>query len=563
MGKFMIECPKCHRFNEASSGLFARRNILCSCGNIINVRNDRIVTRVCPECGNTVIYDQAKGPDATCPVCKKQLVTQGDISRMIHFPCATCGCILQAGKSEAILTCPLCGAENDVQQEVKKAQLREKGEPAVIEYRGDRKTLVWRHPMTEFVYGSQLIVREGQEAIFLRNGEALDSFGPGRHLLETPALPKLNERSARQPDTAQFRAEVYFVNMATQFNLKWGTPGKVSFRDPETGIPIELGASGGFSLRVSNPRKLLGRVVGTQEQLETGELFDPLNGDFRMLVLGRIKSCFAKCVQDMEISILDLSARQDEIAKNIQAAVNLDLESYGIELPDFTVITIVLPEDDPAYQRLREYHINRGMGVREVRLETDIKRAEIERVTAEAMAKAAEKRILAEAEADAYLARAKAEAEEMKQKGYTYQQETQRQVATAAMESSAAAGLVNGIAAQAVQLEAGRQTADMLRSALGETARSFEGGAAASAPESWDCACGCRGITSRFCPDCGQPRPDKPAGGWDCPCGRKNNVSRFCPDCGRERPAAGPWNCACGARNISSRFCPECGSRRP
>ena len=65
----------------------------------------------------------------------------------------------------------------DVQAEIKKVEVRDAGIPAVIHYEGDNQTFVWKHPMTDFVTGSQLIVHESQEAIFLRNGEALDSFG--------------------------------------------------------------------------------------------------------------------------------------------------------------------------------------------------------------------------------------------------------------------------------------------------------------------------------------------------------------------------------------------------
>ena len=540
MSKFMIECPKCHRYNEASSGLFARRNILCSCGNIINVKNDKIVTRVCPGCGNTVVYDQSEGTKAKCPVCSQQLVADSDRSKMIHFPCHTCGCMLQVSKAATNIQCPLCGADNDVQEAAKKALIREKGEPVTIEYRGDRKTIVWRHPMTEFVLGSQLIVREGQEAIFLRNGEALDSFGPGRHTLETPILPKMKEKLDLTMSDIPFRAEVYFVNTATQFNLKWGTPSKVTFRDPETQIPIDIGASGGFSLRVIQPRKLLAKVVGTQNDLKVEQLFDLTGGEFRTLILSKIKTHLAQAIQNINVSILDLSAYHDEIAKNIQDAVNEDLNEYGFELPDFSVLSIALPEDDPAFKRLREYYINRGMGVREVQLEADIKRAEIERAKAEALAKAEEKRILAQADADAYLAKAKAEAEEMKAKGYTYQQETQRQVTKAAMEN--AGGGSGGIAADMMQLGVGmniaKQAAEMAQAAV---QGAIEPAAAAPVPVQQ------------------VPAADT----WDCACGQKANTLLFCPNCGARKPASDTWNCACGQTGNKLPFCPSCGRKRP
>ena len=64
MSKFIIACPVCHNYAEASTGFFASKHIRCACGNVINVKTDRMTTKVCPSCGNNVVYDQAEGTDA-------------------------------------------------------------------------------------------------------------------------------------------------------------------------------------------------------------------------------------------------------------------------------------------------------------------------------------------------------------------------------------------------------------------------------------------------------------------------------------------------------------------
>ena len=61
MSKFVIECPQCGRSVLASNSLFARKKIPCTCGYEINVKSDRLTSRVCPHCGNTVVFDLAKG----------------------------------------------------------------------------------------------------------------------------------------------------------------------------------------------------------------------------------------------------------------------------------------------------------------------------------------------------------------------------------------------------------------------------------------------------------------------------------------------------------------------
>ena len=69
MSKFMITCPICGRYNEASTGFFASKRIHCTCGNIINVKTDKMASCRCTNCGNDVVYDQSKARDAKCPVC--------------------------------------------------------------------------------------------------------------------------------------------------------------------------------------------------------------------------------------------------------------------------------------------------------------------------------------------------------------------------------------------------------------------------------------------------------------------------------------------------------------
>ena len=70
MGKFAIECPKCGSINTASTGLFAKRKIPCgTCGSEIDVKTGRITSKICPNCQNVFVYDQAKTKDRKCPVC--------------------------------------------------------------------------------------------------------------------------------------------------------------------------------------------------------------------------------------------------------------------------------------------------------------------------------------------------------------------------------------------------------------------------------------------------------------------------------------------------------------
>lgn len=523
MSKFVIACPVCHQYVQASTGLFASRRVRCACGNIIDVKTERLASRKCPSCGNQVVFDQADGVDARCPVCQSALM----VGQAVSFRCHRCGCQLNADSTVDEVDCPVCGAVNDVQAEVKKAQVRAEGIPAVIRYEGDNQTIVWKHPLTDFTTGTQLIVHESQEAVFFRNGEALDSFPAGRYTLETATLPKMNSIYQLPTQGTPFRAEVYFVNLTTQLGIKWGTPSKVGMFDPVTGIHVELGASGAFNLRVSDARRLLIRVVGTAAGLKQEEVFNQNGlGYFRTLIMTQVKANLAKIIKSNHISVLELDEHLDTISRGLRDAINAELASYGLEVPEFYVSNIVTPDDDPNFRRMKQQHADLYLKTRD----EEIRKAEAE-----------------------------AEAQEMRMKGYTYQQETSRQVGLEAMRNGGAAGDISGMASDAMQLGVGLgavgsvigMTKDaiqpVMQSALTPKAPAVEG---------WTCTCGKAGITSKFCPECGAKKPEA----WDCACGQTGITSKFCPNCGAKKPET--WNCACGQANISSKFCPNCGKKR-
>lgn len=575
MSKFVIECPVCHNYTEASTGFFAGRNIKCSCGNVINVKTDRIASTACPSCGNVVVYDQAKGDRAKCPVCHAALQANANRSNLVHFRCSTCGCQLQAEKSASTIICPVCDTAADVQAEIKKAEAHDSGIPAVISYEGDNKTFVWKHPLTDVVTGSQLIVHESQEAVFYRNGEALDSFGPGRYTLETGILPQMNKLYPLPVQGQPFHAEVYFVNLTTQMGIKWGTPSKVGLFDPATGLHVELGASGSFNLRVTDPRRLLIRVVGTAQGLTQEEVFrGGDSGYFRSIIITQVKAHLAKIIKANRISVLELDEHIDLISNALREAINPTLAEYGLTMPEFYVGNIVTPDDDPAFRRMKQQHGELYLKVREEEIRKAEAEAAFERKAVEAQTAARMKvigaqgeadaaRVTGQAEADVYRMKAEAEAQEMRMKGYTYQQETARQVGLEAMRNGG--GGVGGLAGDAMQLGVGLGT---VGSVIGMTREAvapiLQQSMAGNAVSGWNCGCGQTGLTGNFCPNCGRGKPEPQPGGWNCSCGQQSIMGNFCPNCGAKKPMPKPegWNCSCGQQNITGNFCSNCGKKK-
>ena len=88
-------------------------------------------------------------------------------------------------------------------------RIRRDGLASIIKYEGDRDTLIWKHPIEDFNLGSQLIVHESQEAIFFKDGQALDLFGPGRYTLVPIAFAFTGAFST--PPDADTCAPIYFI----------------------------------------------------------------------------------------------------------------------------------------------------------------------------------------------------------------------------------------------------------------------------------------------------------------------------------------------------------------
>lgn len=588
MSKFVIECPNCGKFAEARTGFFARKKIDCACGYTIDVRTDKLAGRECPHCGNMVVFDQSKGEKALCPVCHEPINTMAEQSSTVEFSCAQCGIRLRTSKAAATYTCPVCDCVNDVAERVATEKIKKDGLASIIKYEGDNETLVWKHPIEDFNFGSQLIVHESQEAIFFRDGQALDLFGAGRYTLQTQQLPLLEKLYKLPTDTeGTFHSEVYFVNLATQMGVKWGTDSKVRLFDPASGLHIEIGASGEFNIRVTDSRKLLLKVVGTTGGLGQEQLLGIGNGKgfFRSMVMTQVKSYLAQTIKENTINILEIDEHLMALSGALRERINAALDEYGLTMPEFYVSRIVTPDDDPNFRRMKEqyaeqYLLVRQEGIRKAEAEAAADRKAVEAQTAARMkiigaqGEAEALKIQKQAEAEAYRMQAEAEAAEMRMKGYTYQQETSRQVGLEAMKNGLggganAAGALGDLAGLGVSLGAMGSVIGMTKDALNPmTQDAAQMGAAVGAAVAggWDCpACGHKNISTNFCPDCGGKKPESKTG-WDCAqCGTKNIQSKFCPNCGAKKPEeSSGWTCPdCGTKDILSRFCPNCGAQKP
>lgn len=190
----------------------------------------------------------------------------------------------------------------------------------------------------EVKWGSQLTVRESQDAVFFRDGKALDVFGPGRHVLQTQNIPIITKWVMRfgYGPNSPFRAEVVFVGKQLFPNLKWGTKEPILFRDNELQM-VRLRSYGSFSIQVKDSLLFVNKVVGTMGLYITNAIEDYLRG----IIISKLIVVLGKMLK----SVFDIPVNIDNLNMVMRSELILDFEGLGLSLHDFYIHSISLPDE--------------------------------------------------------------------------------------------------------------------------------------------------------------------------------------------------------------------------
>lgn len=383
----------------------------------------------------------------------------------------------------------------------------------IIKYEGDNSTFIWKHPCEDFNTTTQLIVHESQEAIFYMNGQALDLFGPGRHTLETENIPLLRRFSSIPTGgKTPFHCEVYFINKTEQMAINWGTDSKVQYIEPTYKFPIYIGASGEMSLSVSDSRKLLVKLVGTEVVLDRQSITKYL----RSILMTKVKTYIAQTMRTNAINIFEIDESLEEFSNDIKAKLLDDFLDYGVQLNRFYVTTIVKPDGDPQYEKFKELHFRQYADIAEAQLQQKV--GIIEQQT----------------EAQKMVIESQAIAKKRQQEGYSYQQERGFDVAEGAAKNESSGG---NFANMGIGLGMMAGVGGTVGGAVGDMVSGAFAGISTEPKQK----------QNSFCDQCGA---------------ELTPGASFCDNCGA--PQAVEDTCQkCGFKFIKpGKFCPKCGARR-
>jgi membrane protease subunit (stomatin/prohibitin family) len=201
-------------------------------------------------------------------------------------------------------------------------------------------TIVYRFPVfnQKITDKSKLVVREGQAAVFISEGQLSDVFGPGTYTLDTRNAPIMSFfTSIAYKLNYPYKGDVYFVNTKIFRENRWGTANPFMMRDAEFG-PVRVRAFGVYTFRITDPATFLRQVVGTDGLFTT----DEINGQLkRELVSG-----LATAIGQARVPVLDLAANYMDLGDTIRDKLNPRfIEAYGITLTTFTIENISLPPE--------------------------------------------------------------------------------------------------------------------------------------------------------------------------------------------------------------------------
>jgi len=245
----------------------------------------------------------------------------------------------------------------------------------VVEYPDEmRDEIVHRFPETgfgDFRIGSQVIVRESQAAIFFRDGQALDVFGPGRHTIATANIPLIIDFIGKAfNNRTPFTAEVYFVSMREFVDRKWGTPQPIIVRNPGVGLGIALlQGFGSYSFQVADAQQFVTQIVGAQGIFRTRDIENRL----RDVLLSDLTDLLGETAAKK--NVLELIGLVNELSAGVRAKAQDHFQSLGLTLKAFLIANLK-PSDKSADEL-------RAMGMLDMQTYTQLQAADAMRDAAQ------------------------------------------------------------------------------------------------------------------------------------------------------------------------------------
>ncbi len=207
----------------------------------------------------------------------------------------------------------------------------------------DDTSFVWKYPSEDLKIGSQVIVNQGQEVIFVKGGQALDLLEPGTHTLNTGNIPLLNKLiNLPFGGETPFTAEVWYINKTVKRDLKWGTPSAIQIMDGTLGFPVSVRSFGKWGARIEDSRSFVSQIVGSQLTADHTKISNYFIGE----IIQKLSNIIATAINVNQISILQITSSLNELSKFASELMKKEFGRFGLEIVNFNIESINIPENE-------------------------------------------------------------------------------------------------------------------------------------------------------------------------------------------------------------------------
>ncbi len=209
---------------------------------------------------------------------------------------------------------------------------------SVVEWKEESDDIIfWKFHSSEIKKGSRLIIRPGQDAIFMYNGRIEGVFrDEGNFDISSDIIPFLSTlKSFTFGFNTPLRAEVLFVN-TKEFTVKWGTKNAINL--PVAGLPggMPIRAFGTFSFKVCDDQALIDKIAGVKSEFTVD--------DVKERVLSMLDMLMMKWISREGKDMFNLQANAYDIGKGIASDLDMEMVKIGITITSFTIQSVSYPE---------------------------------------------------------------------------------------------------------------------------------------------------------------------------------------------------------------------------
>lgn len=210
---------------------------------------------------------------------------------------------------------------------------------SVVEWKEFREDMIfWKWPNSELKKGSRLIIRPGQDAIFLNTGRIEGIFkDDGDYDIESQIIPFLSTlKGFKFGFNTNLRAEVLFVN-TKEFTAKWGTTNAINI--PAAGMPggMPIRAHGTVNFKISDYIKLIDKVAGVRDSY--------LVEDVRIRIISVLDQLLMKWITKEGKDMFNLQANSFDISQGIKTDLDMELFDTGLTVSGFNIMSFTYPEE--------------------------------------------------------------------------------------------------------------------------------------------------------------------------------------------------------------------------